>query len=246
MGLGGQIGRIGAAMLAPVLPPRCPGCGIVTPAPHAFCARCWGALRFLGPPGCATCGTPFAFDRGDGARCAACLADPPRHAGIHAAVAYGEVARTLALKLKYGGRIGLAATMGRPMARRVPPGVDVLVPVPLHRWRLWSRGFNQALLLAEAVGGRVTLPVERWALVRREATPVLRGLGRRDRARAVARVFVVDPARREHIRGRHVLLVDDVYTSGATTAACTRALLRAGAGRVSILVWARVLDDAAD
>ncbi len=116
----------------------------MTAADHRFCAACWSSLRFLGPPWCARCQLPFEFDRGGDAVCARCLAEPPPHDGVRAAVAYGEVARHVALKLKYGGRAACAATMARAMARLMPEGADLLVPVPLHRWRIWSRGFNQA------------------------------------------------------------------------------------------------------
>lgn len=118
------------------LPPRCPGCGAVTSEDHRFCAACWGQMRFLAPPWCAACNLPFAFDRGEGARCADCLAVPPRHSGIRAAVAYGDIARSLVLRLKYGGRTGLAETAARHMGRLMPYGSDLIVSVPLHRWRL--------------------------------------------------------------------------------------------------------------
>lgn len=239
-GVKGAIG--GAARLA--LPPRCPGCGAVASADHRFCAACWGSLRFLGPPWCAGCGAPFAHDRGEDARCAECLARPPRHAGVRAAVAYGPVARTLALRLKYGGRTAFAETAARLMTRLAPADAELIVPVPLHRRRLWSRGFNQASLIATAVGKRASVPVERLALVRRRATPVLRGLGKAGRRDAVSAAFAIDPARADGLRGRAILLVDDVYTSGATTDACTRTLLRGGARSVTILCWARVLDEA--
>jgi ComF family protein len=242
----GWVGSIWNATLALALPPRCAGCGAVVGRPHAFCAGCWSALRFLGPPCCAGCGVPFAFDRGEGARCAACIAAPPRHAGVHAAVVYGDAARALALRLKHGRRIGLAETMARLMARRMPAGADLLVPVPLHRWRLWSRGFNQSLLIAQALSRRGGVPVERAALLRVKPTPMLRGLGRKERAKAVAGVFAIALERKAALKGRHIVLVDDVHTSGATSDVCVKALLRAGAARVSILVWARVLDDADD
>ncbi|KQU56146.1 amidophosphoribosyltransferase [Sphingomonas sp. Leaf339] len=228
------------------LPPRCPGCGVPVAEDHQFCGTCWSALRFLGPPWCAACHVPFAFDRGEGAICATCAGTPPRHAGVRAAVAYGDVAGALAVRLKHGGRIALANTMARAMLRLMPAQGDLLVPVPLHRGRLWRRGFNQAALIADVVSQRTGVPRDHHALQRRRATPLLRGLGRRARARAVAGVFVVDRARRESIRGRAVVLVDDVYTTGATTTACTRALLAAGARSVTILCWARVLPDAAD
>ena len=222
-----------------VLPPRCPGCGVPVAEDHRFCVDCWGGLRFLGPPWCAGCNLPFDHDRGAMVRCAACLADPPRHSGVRAAVAYGAVARRLALRLKYGGRMGMATTMALAMARHVPAGADLLVPVPLHRWRLWARGYNQAGLIATAVGRVSGLAVEYHALVRTRRTVPLRGMGARERSRAVRGVFAVVDA--GAVRGRAVVLVDDVHTSGATAYACTRVLLRAGARSVTVLCWARVL-----
>uniref|UniRef100_UPI0020C6FF63 double zinc ribbon domain-containing protein n=1 Tax=Sphingomonas bacterium TaxID=1895847 RepID=UPI0020C6FF63 len=99
-----MLGRLLHRVVSLALPPRCPGCGTPVGEDHRFCAGCWSQLRFVGPPWCAACNTPFDYDRGERARCAACLADPPHHAGIRAAVAYGTVSRRLALRLKYGGR----------------------------------------------------------------------------------------------------------------------------------------------
>lgn len=221
------------------LPPRCPGCGEPVEADHRFCASCWAGLRFLDASGCAACGMPVA-DGGRGVRCGPCLADPPAHAGIHAAVAYGPIARELPIRLKHGGRIGVADTMAGPMARRMPADAELLVPVPLHRWRLWRRGFNQAGLIASALSRRRGVPVAHDALVRTKATPLLRGLSPRQRRAAVTAAFQVRD--RAAVAGRRVVLVDDVYTTGATATACVRALLRAGATSVAILCWARVID----
>ncbi|MFS0771569.1 double zinc ribbon domain-containing protein [Sphingomonas sp. 1P08PE] len=225
------------------LPPRCPGCGLPVGADHLFCAACWGGLRFLGPPWCAACHLPFEHDRGAEAVCAVCARSAPRHAGVRAAVAYGPVAGRLAVRLKHGGQIALAGTMARAMARLMPDTAELLVPVPLHRGRLWRRGFNQSVLVGAALSRLTGLPQEVSALERRRATPLLRGLGRRARARTVAGAFLVPARRREQVRGRSVVLIDDVYTTGATAAACTRALRAAGARSVTILCWARVLPD---
>lgn len=250
MGLGGsaigwaaaRAGRSVAAVTAWALPPRCPGCGMPVAADHRFCATCWSGLHLLAPPWCASCNRPFAFDRGAGARCASCIADPPQHGGVRAAVAYGPVARDLALKLKYGRRMGIAVTMAERMAPGLPDGIDLLVPVPLHRWRLWTRGYNQAALIAAALHRRTGIVHDPFVLTRCRPTVALKGLGKRDRRKAVAGAFAI--ADRDRVRGRAVGLVDDVYTSGATAAACTRILLAAGAASVTILCWARVIDDA--
>jgi ComF family protein len=227
------------------LPPRCPGCGEVTAADHRFCAACWGSLRFLGPPWCAGCQLPFEFDRGEGALCGECLADPPPHDGVRAAVAYGDVAREVALKLKYSGRLACAETMAHAMARLMPENAGLLVPVPLHRWRIWSRGFNQAALIAATLSRTSSVPADVELLRRVKATPVLRGLGPRGRKKAVAGAFALAEGAKPKLAGKTLVLVDDVHTSGATAAACARVLKRGGADKVIVICWARVLGDTA-
>lgn len=206
-------------------------------ADHRFCSTCWCGLRFLGDPACARCGMPFVLAGEE--ICDACLRRPPVHDGVRAAVAYGPVARDVALKLKYGGRLALAETMARLMRRHVPEGITLIVPVPLHRRRLWTRGYNQAVLIADALGRLAGVPVERQALVRIRATPPLRAMGHAARARTVRGAFACDRA--AAIRGQAVLLIDDVHTSGSTTDACAQVLLTAGAASVQVLCWARVV-----
>jgi ComF family protein len=226
-----------------VLPPRCPGCGLIVDGDHRFCVDCWQKLDFLGSPACVRCAVPLPHDLGDEAMCGACHADPPAFDRAAAAVAYGEIARSVALRLKYGGRPGVARTMAGQMARLIGavPADALVVPVPLHRWRLWSRGYNQALLIARDVAGRLGLACAPDLLVRIKATPVLRGLGRKARAKTVSGAFAISASGKAVLRGRTVLLIDDVYTSGATASACAKALKRAGAAEVRLRCWARVL-----
>ena len=232
------------------LPPRCPACGVVTADPHRFCFGCWGSLTFLGDPSCACCGLPFDYDASAAGEslCGRCLADPPRFDRLRAAVGYGDVARRVALKLKYSGRPGVAEALAALMARHLA-GAEagaLLVPVPLHRWRIWKRGYNQSALIAQALSRRTGFETAPDLLHRIKATPPLRGLGRRERAETVRGAFRVPPDAKERLRGRHLVLVDDVYTSGATAGACAKALKRAGAARVEVLCWARVLREEQD
>ena len=230
------------------LPPRCPGCGAVTPDPHSFCLACWSSLSFLGDPCCVRCGLPFEYEAGEGVECGRCLAEPPRFDRLRAAVGYGDISRAVALKLKYGGRPGVAGTLARFMARhlREADGDAVLVPVPLHRWRIWRRGYNQSALIASALAKRSGIATDLDLLRRTRATPLLRGLGRHERALAVRGAFRVRDGGNEALAGRSAILIDDVFTSGATANACAAALKRGGAARVEVLCWARVVAEERD
>lgn len=195
------------------------------------------------------CSRPFGDGIAPGSTCGPCLADPPRHAGIAAATLYNDASRKLVLALKHGSRLGLAPMMGQLMAARLSgrSGEDrVLIPVPLHRWRLWRRGYNQAGLLGRELA-RITgtaLCVD--ALERRKATASLGGLGQRARRRELSGAIRVSARGRTCVPGKTVILVDDVLTSGATSEACVSALLRAGAKSVTIACFARVLGEALD
>ncbi|WP_249340023.1 ComF family protein [Sphingopyxis sp. L1A2A] len=231
------------------LPPRCPGCGIIVGADRQFCLACWTSLHFLDGPGCSQCSVPLptALPGGQMA-CGACLANPPPFTGAPAAVAYGPVARIVALRLKYGRRTGharlMAQLMARPLAALGDGGDMLLVAVPLHRWRLWSRGFNQAALVADELARTTGVPRDHHLLLRAKSTASLRGKGRRERERIVAGAFALADDARARVAGRHVVLVDDVHASGATLRAAARVLRRSGAARVSALTWARVVPDA--
>ena len=232
-----------------VFPPRCPLCGDALGEQGGLCVACWGKLVIPGEPACARCQRPLgeAFGGDIGAAvCAPCLATPPRHDGVAAATLYTPASRDLVLAFKHGRRVTLARLLGRQIAARLASleGEWLVVPVPLHRWRLWRRGFNQSALLAREIArasGR-TLLVD--GLVRTKATPSLGGLGRNERARALRGSIAVNPRRKAALAQANVILVDDVMTSGATSDACVRALLRSGAARVRIACFARVLDEA--
>lgn len=232
-----------------VYPPRCPACGSGLASQSGLCAQCWDQLVIPSEPACGACQRPFGENGpDDGAICAPCLLKPPRHDGIVAATLYTDVSRKLVLSLKHGRRIALAPMLARLMAARLPAAKRerLIVPVPLHRWRLWQRGFNQAALLARDIArlGHGTLIVD--GLVRRKRTPSLGGMGAKARRRALSGALVVNSRHTETLRGREVILVDDVLTSGATSSACVAALKKAGAASVVICCFARVLDEALD
>lgn len=230
-----------------VYPPRCPACGEGIAAQDGLCATCWGELVFPGEPACALCQRPFgAATVAEGAVCAPCLADPPRHDGIAAGALYNDASRKLVLAFKHGKRIALAPMLARMAAARLPEleGEWLVVPVPLHPWRLWRRGFNQSALLAREIARLRGREVAVDALVRRKPTPTLGGLGRAARSRVLSGAIAVNPRRAATIEDASIVLVDDVMTSGATSDACVRALKRAGAERVIVACFARVLDEA--
>jgi len=212
---------------------------------EGVCAACWAKLSFIAPPFCPRLGIPFVYDPGPDLLSMEAIANPPAYQRARAAVRYDDVARTLVHALKYQDRTDLAPTMGRWMARagqELLADADILVPVPLHWRRGWSRRFNQSGALARVISRESGVKVASEALRRVRATEQQIGLSRAQRASNVQGAFKVAAERNADIAGRRVVLIDDVLTSGATTDACARALLRAKAARVDVLVFARVVD----
>jgi ComF family protein len=235
--------RFAGAALDALYPPTCLACRAATGAHGALCPRCWSAMRFIERPFCERLGTPFEQDLGDGLLSPQAMADPPVFARARAVARFEDgPARSLAHRLKYSDRSELARPIARWMARAgadILADADLIAPVPLHPLRLWRRRFNQAAMLAREISRETGKPCDVGALLRVKATPSQVGLSRAQRAENVQGAFRI--ADRAEVRGRKMVLVDDVLTSGATLNAAARALLRAGASRVDVLVFARVV-----
>src|ERR1700720_1135996 len=212
---------------------------------EGVCANCWSKLSFIAKPFCPKLGIPFVYDPGPELLSMEAIANPPAYARARAAVRYDDVARTLVHALKYQDRTDLAPAMGRWMARagrELLEEADVLVPVPLHRRRAWGRRYNQSGALARIIERQTGIKVAPEALRRICPTQQQIGLSKPQRASNVQGAFKVSTLRQSQIAGRRVVLIDDVLTSGATVDACARALLRAKAVQVDVLVFARVVD----
>ena len=227
------------------LPPRCPICGTTVDADNRFCLSCWRKLDFLAKPWCAVCGFPFAFDHPDESRCAKCLAEPPIHDGVRAVVRYDDGSSLIAMRLKYGTRLGLAKLIADHLQKFVEEcsHSTIIVPVPLHPTRLWRRGFNQSVLIGRELARESGIPMDHRVIARCKITPPLRGMSGAQRKRTVGSAFVSSADARERVAGKSVVLVDDVYTSGATSNACARLLKKAGAEQVLVFCWARVISE---
>jgi len=237
---------LGAALLDWLFPPSCPACG--RPGPFELCADCLAALPAVVHPFCPRCGLPFASPVAEDHLCAACLQRPPLFRRAWACAVFerdapaGNPIRGLVHRFKYERDTSLRGPLGRLLAERCPFGAEeceLVVPVPLHLARLRWRGFNHAQLLAGELARRRGWPLDPFCLERWRATAAQVGLDADDRHHNVRGAFRVVPPRA--VVGRRVLLVDDVYTSGATIAECTRALLAGGAASVDVLVLARVV-----
>lgn len=225
-----------------LLPPRCLSCGAEVEGPGGLCPDCWKGLRFIGSPMCHRCGLPFEFALPGEALCGACMADEPRYDRARSVLVYDNASRPLILAFKHADRTHGAPTFGRWLARaggEVLDGADLLAPVPLHRWRLLRRRYNQSALLAEALSKACAVPADNRLLLRRRATPTQGGLSRDGRHRNVAGAFGLRPGR--DVAGKRIVLVDDVLTTGATLGECARVLRAAGAIEINVLTLARVV-----
>jgi ComF family protein len=234
--------RAVTAFLDLLLPPRCLGCGVSVTETGTLCATCWNSITFLGAPCCACCGVPFDFEIGAAALCGACSRAAPSFERARAVMRYDEGSRRLILAFKHGDRLHLAPAFGSWMGRagaELLADADLIVPVPLHWTRLFARRYNQAATLAHAIHAAGGPPVGVDWLIRRRRTPSQGKRNAAARARNVQGAFAVKSGRA--VAGKRIVLVDDVFTTGATVGECAKVLRRAGARRVDVLTLARTV-----
>ena len=240
-----RVGAVGRLLFGLALPPACMGCSRPVAESGALCATCWGDLRLIERPFCQRLAIPFGYDIGPEALSAEAIADPPPFERLRAVAVYDDLSGRIVQGLKYHDRTELARAMAAMMVRAagdITAEAQLVAPVPLHPRRLWQRRFNQSALIAAEVArglGKPHVPdlVDRIKPTRRQV-----GLKANERAANVQGAFRVSTEARTSLAGRRVLLVDDVYTTGATAKAVTRALLRGGAAGVDVVVFARVVE----
>lgn len=237
--------RFGRQVIDFLAPPKCLVCHDAVLEPASLCLSCWANLKLIDAPVCNVLGIPFAYDQGEGAISPAALAEPPTWDRARAAVAYDEASRRIVHALKYRDTMEAGLLMARLMARAGQPLIgeaDVIVPVPLHRFRLWGRRFNQAAFLSQQISRQFGKAYRSDVLKRNRATRSQVGLSSDERRKNVAKVFQVMPEAVGHIAGRRVLLVDDVLTTGATAGSCAAVMKKSGAAHVDVLTFALVLE----
>lgn len=235
------------SVIRAIYPAQCVSCDALTEDDDGLCSACWRETRFIGGLICDTCGTPLPGDGNEsGLQCDDCMTIARPWERGRSVLVYDGIGRKLVLGLKHGDRTDLARPLARWMAQKIaswPMVETVLVPVPLHWMRLARRRYNQAAMLALELALCLDRPVCVDALLRQKKTKPLQGHSRQERFAALSEAIVPNPKRASQIMGRHVVLVDDVMTSGATLAACAEAAKAGGATNVSIVTLARVVKD---
>lgn len=231
-----------------ILPPRCSGCGNLANDHHRVCGDCWSKLTFISNPQCYRCGWPIPFDHGQ-SQCGRCLGSPPPFEGGWSIFVYKDLIRSLVIRFKHGDATYLAPTFakwlltGSQIRREQLMSCDFLIPVPMHRWRLLKRRYNQATLLARHLSFLCEIPVHSLALERYRHTQTQHKKSRESRQENVKNAFRLSEKYKADLVGKTVCLIDDVWTTGATLHSCAKILRKAGVKKVYVLSLARVVPD---
>lgn len=238
-----------------ILPPRCCSCGNPTSSHHQVCGDCWSNLPFISAPCCCLCGYPMPYipltGKGFGDQgqlwCGPCLAQRPPFDGGCSAFAYKDLIRKLVIRFKHGDATYLAPTFANWLYQcskdQLLTKCDVLIPIPMHRWRLVKRRYNQATLLARHLSYKSQIPLWSLALERCKNTAMQQAKNRKHRQENVKNAFRVPPSFKQSLQRKSVCLIDDVWTTGATLSACTEVLREAGVKKIFVLTLARVVSD---
>lgn len=242
-GLAPRLGALFAPIADLLLPPVCISCRSRVERHGLLCGACWSEIDFIARPYCQRLGVPLPYDAGEPSLSAAAIANPPVYDRARAVASYGAKMRELIQSFKYGDRPEGVPLFGRWLAQagaEILQEADLIVPVPLHRAKLWSRRFNQSAMLALEVSKHAHKPVDCSLLARVKRTGSQVGLSATERKKNVAGAFRV-VGERAGLRGKRIVLIDDVVTTGATAEACARTLKRAGAASVDVLALARAI-----
>lgn len=227
-----------------LLPPRCLGCHTQVASPGKLCGDCWSNIQFIHPPYCQCCGFPFEYDVGEEALCGKCLDSRPSYDAARAVYVYDDESRSLITRFKYADQLQGIETFSRWMTQTgaaLLEETDIIMPVPLHRIRLFTRRYNQAAMLAQSIGRLSHIPVRVDMLYRTRHNPAQASLNKRQRHKNVRGAFAIRPRTLPILEDQHVLLIDDVITTGATIEECTRTLKKAGAAKVNVLALAKTI-----
>lgn len=247
----GQTNKLKEWVIDPLLPPRCPVSGDIVDHDAVLSPGSWAGLSFLSKPVCKSCGTPFAFEnksagfsKDNEMLCLGCLRKSPYFDSARAALAYNETSRRLLLSFKYGDQHQSARLLAGFAGRMIkkPDSYHAIIPVPLHKHRLIQRRFNQSALLAQWLARLKNIPYSPFLLQRSRATPPQKDKNRKQRQKNVKNAFMVPDKIKDQIPGSHLIIIDDVFTTGATVNECARVLKIAGAEKVDVVTIARVVN----
>lgn len=225
-----------------MLPPLCLNCDAHVGGKQTLCPTCWKSVHFIAAPQCDCCGAPFEFQVGEGTLCGECISATPEYTRARSVMLYDDASKRMVLGFKHSDRLHAVSAMAIWMKRAGEEfweTADVIVPVPLHRWRLFARRYNQAALLSMEIGKLAKKTVGVDVLQRKRSTQSQGHLNRQQRKANIAGAIEINPRENNDIAGKTIVLVDDVLTTGATVNECSRILRKAGAANIYVLTLSR-------